>query len=277
VSREHETEIEIRAPRDAVWRALTDADELAKWFVDSARIEPREGGAYWRSFGEGLEAEARIEAWEPERRLRLVNPPVAQPDAPEKVWHLEREAEPMVEEYFLQARGEVTVLRVVQSGMPDSADWDGFYEGTRRGWRIAFAGLRFYLEHHRGEPRQLTSIQLTTPLSQEDAWNHVLACFPLRGNTGDRYRFDAPGGTPLEGEILIAIPTYGVLASVETLSDALLALRTQATAKDTMVWLILHTYGSQPALTQTQAAAWRSALGSAIASVPEPQKSPRGD
>ena len=265
MSREHETEIEIRAPREAVWRALADADELAKWFVDEARIESREGGTYWRSFGEGLGSDARIEAWEPERRLRVVNAPVTEPDAAEKVWHLEREAEPMVEEYFLETRGDVTALRVVQSGIPDSPEWDGFYEGTRRGWRIAFTGLRFYLEHHRGEPRQRSSIQLATPLPQDSAWDRLLACFAVRGDAGDRYRTHAPDGTSLEGEILIAIPEYGVLASVANLSNALLALRTQATAKDTMVWLILTTYGAKPALSPTQEAAWRSALESAIA------------
>jgi uncharacterized protein YndB with AHSA1/START domain len=265
MSRQHETEIEIRAPREAVWRVLSDADELAKWFVDEARIEPREGGTYWRSFGEGLGSEARIDAWEPERRLRLVNAPAPEPDAPEKVWHLKREAEPMVEEYFVETRGEVTVLRIVQSGIPDAAEWDGFYEGTRRGWRIAFTALRFYLEHHRGKARHLSAIQLTTSLSQPEAWERATACFAVRGDTGERYQAKAPDGTPLEGEILISIPPAGVLASVANLSDALLAIRSQATAKDTMLWLVLHTYGAQPALSPAQTTTWRAALESAIA------------
>ena len=150
MSRSHEHEIEIAAPIDAVWKALTDAEELTRWFVQAARVTPAEGGAYWLSWGEGIDNESRIDGWEPPRRLRLVNGPPRDADegaAPDEVWRLTIE-QPLVEEYRLEARGDVTVLRLVDSGIPDSPDWDGFFEGTRNGWEIALRELRHYLEHH---------------------------------------------------------------------------------------------------------------------------------
>ena len=73
MSRSYETQIEIKEPLKAVWKALADADELSKWFVESARIEPRVGGTYWRNWGDNITAEMRIDDWQPERHLRLLS------------------------------------------------------------------------------------------------------------------------------------------------------------------------------------------------------------
>jgi uncharacterized protein YndB with AHSA1/START domain len=231
MSRSHETRIEIHAPREAVWRALTDAEELSKWFVEKARIEPREGGAYWREWDQGMTGEARIDAFEPARRLRLSNPPVG--SGADTVWQLTDEAELMVEEYILEDHGDVTVLRVVQSGMPDSTNWDGFYEGTRRGWQIALCGLRYYLERHLGEPRQRTDIRLTTSLSQSDAFNRLRRSLKL------------------DGQVIETIEPFGIVSATDT---ALAILRTQTTAPgSTMVWLSIATYGqAQPPSAELQ-------------------------
>src|SRR5688572_30253431 len=73
-------EIEIDAPVEAVWKALTDAQELTGWLCEEARVTPNEGGSFWVSWGEGQAGESRIESWEPGRRLLLRNLP---PDSKE--------------------------------------------------------------------------------------------------------------------------------------------------------------------------------------------------
>ncbi|HEU4627103.1 MAG TPA: SRPBCC family protein [Steroidobacteraceae bacterium] len=42
----HEFTATLRAPRDRVFRALTDETELRRWFAEHAHIEPRAGGDY---------------------------------------------------------------------------------------------------------------------------------------------------------------------------------------------------------------------------------------
>lgn len=37
--------VEIEAPIERVWRALTEAAELERWFPLEARVEPGEGGS----------------------------------------------------------------------------------------------------------------------------------------------------------------------------------------------------------------------------------------
>ncbi len=59
-----EKEITIRATADAVWKALTDAGELVRWFAPEARVTPGPGGAIFVSWGPGMEGEQKISLWE---------------------------------------------------------------------------------------------------------------------------------------------------------------------------------------------------------------------
>ena len=48
-----ERAITVSSPRERVWKALTAADELARWFGDSAEVDLRPGGALrfgWSEF-----------------------------------------------------------------------------------------------------------------------------------------------------------------------------------------------------------------------------------
>ena len=55
-----EIEFPIDAPVDAVWKALTDPEELVKWFPLEAKVEPGAGGAVELSWGPGLQGKNRI-------------------------------------------------------------------------------------------------------------------------------------------------------------------------------------------------------------------------
>ena len=53
-------EIAISASVDAVWKALTDANELTRWFPPEARVAPGAGGSIWRAWQSGEEVEERM-------------------------------------------------------------------------------------------------------------------------------------------------------------------------------------------------------------------------
>jgi uncharacterized protein YndB with AHSA1/START domain len=230
MSRSYEHEIEIHASPSAVWRALTDAEELTRWFVEAARVTPGAGGSIWLSWGDGMGIETRIEVWEPERRLRVVNEPRPDDDPSmrtmERVWRL-RVEQPLYEEWRLEHRGDVTVLRLVESGIPDSPDWDGFYEGTRNGWRTALLGLKHYLEKHLGQPRHSTTIKLTTSLPLAEAK---------------------------------AIVTR----TVEMEDDALLTPSFVDNGRERVVWVGLSTYGPDRAALNAAEERWTALLQEAL-------------
>lgn len=97
-----EREITLDAPSAAVWKALTDAAELMRWFPLEARVSPGRGGAVWMRWDDAYDAESAIDIWEPERHLRIRFPH-------ERAMHL-------ATDYYLEGRGGGTVLRVVTSG-----------------------------------------------------------------------------------------------------------------------------------------------------------------
>src|SRR3954447_6551248 len=104
MSRKQEHEITIDAPIEAVWKAIADAEELTRWFVDQAAVEPGVGGSIEISWDGGEKGRNRIDVWEPNQRLRLSKPmpgPAAEPG---------RESPPLVLEYTIERRDGKTVL-----------------------------------------------------------------------------------------------------------------------------------------------------------------------
>ncbi len=101
-----EKTLEIAAPPEAVWKTLTDAKELVRWFPLKAEVEPRVGGRIWLSWEGEFEGEHRIEIFEPERHLRTTwNPMTKDEGGPTE----------LSVDYHLEGRGGGTILRLVHS------------------------------------------------------------------------------------------------------------------------------------------------------------------
>lgn len=245
-TRGQEHVIEIDAPPEAVWRAITEAEELTRWYVQSAEIDPRPGGTYRISWGEGMDGESEIIAFEPERRFKLEYRPV--PGSSPLPG-------PISEEYTIESRGGKTVLRLVTSGIPDTEDWDFFYEGTERGWTMFFLGLRHYLQNHAGTPRDQVVSMVGLPGSCDEAWPVVMGRDGLGlseaiegAKVGDRYSGVTAFGRELAGEILLVDPPHGLLLTVEGLNDALLGGTLSQMGTQNFLYLALSTYGADPAV-----------------------------
>lgn len=145
-------EVSIDADAETVWRAVSEGEEIKRWFPVDARVTPGVGGAVWLSWGEGMDWEAPIEIWEPGRHMRTIDPP------PSK----------LAVDYFIETQGGETVLRIVHSGFAADA-WDDELETLNAGWRAFAATLAHYLERHRGEPRTLAKFRhpvVTRPRSE---------------------------------------------------------------------------------------------------------------
>ena len=64
-------EIVLPAPREAVWSALTDPDELAVWFANEVELELRVGGGASFRWDNAEERHATVIEVEPGERLAL--------------------------------------------------------------------------------------------------------------------------------------------------------------------------------------------------------------
>jgi uncharacterized protein YndB with AHSA1/START domain len=248
-TRQQEHEIVIAVPAEDVWKALTDAEELARWFVEKASVTPGEGGTIWMSYGEGVTGESRIEVWEPGRRLRLVQ----QLEQPPLGAAQTRPEQPVVEDWLIETRGGASVLRLVQSGIPAASDWDGFYDSTKRGWESALRGLRHYLERHPGEQRRATLVTAQLAMPFEQAWALLTGPRGLaasgsldQARPGGRYAVTTAGGERIEGEVLALRPPHTLALTVEPLRDGLLTVAFEDQGGPQVAWASLVTYGDDP-------------------------------
>jgi uncharacterized protein YndB with AHSA1/START domain len=216
--------VEIAAPLASVWKAISEARELERWFPLHARVTPGVGGEVFMSWGPPWEGASRIDAWEPERRLRTRG-------------FLEHGDASMVE-YTLEARGGKTVLRLVHSGFAGGGDWeDELFGGTERGWRYELRSLRHYVERHLGQDRLAVWPKARIRGTAAETWGRLLGRdgFVREGRIeglaeGDRYRTVAATGDVFEGTVVVNDPPFEFAGTVAGLGDALVSLRTHEAA-----------------------------------------------
>ena len=232
-TRTQQHEIVIDAPLEAVWKAITDAEELTRWFVQEASVEPGVGGTISISWGGDEKGQSRIDEWEPNRKLRVTIMPFEMGAAKYDG------TTPMVDEYTIERREGKTVLRLVNSGIPNTPEWDGFYDGTDSGWGSFLRTLRHYLERNHGKPRTTITVVGKLSGSPEDAWAHLAGAVK-------------PAGTI----VFERAPTIRG-ANIPELGDAYLAHWTSCSGASNYVYTMLSVYGKTPAEVDTIRAKWQ--------------------
>jgi uncharacterized protein YndB with AHSA1/START domain len=241
--------LDIGASREDVWRALTEANELVRWFPTEARVTSGEGGTMAWSWGEGWDWETRIDAWEPGRLLRLVQEDARPYDTQGRPLP-PGEAEParIAMEFTLETHQGKTRLRLVHSGFGRGAAWDNELEGVTEGWQVELRSLRHYLERHRGRDRIAGRALLTTTMPRDAAWARLLGpggftVTPAEPEAGRPYAVVAPGGQRLSGTVELYLPGETLAGTVRELDDGWFRLLTWRDAVgNTGVWAWLATY-----------------------------------
>jgi uncharacterized protein YndB with AHSA1/START domain len=247
-----EMTMEVDAPTDAVWKALTDAEELARWFPLKAEADPRVGGRIWLSWEGEFEGEHRIEIFDPERHLRTTWHPMTKDDS--------RPTELCVD-YHLEGRGGRTVLRLVHSGFGRGAAWDEEYDGVHTGWTFELRSLRHYLERHRGRDRHaFLLVGPETGLTPPEVWGRLMrdgfgVALP-RLSEGERYTFPVGDGRSFTGRVLDHQPPKQLAGTVDELNDGI--LRVEVFAARPHLWLAA--WKGDPAAVERFKEPWRRML-----------------
>lgn len=118
-----EKRLELTAARDRVWRAITEPEELAKWFPESATLDLRadgDGHFEWREHGRFA---VRVVAYEPPRYFawRWTN---------DRDLGFEEAREKTLVEFWLDdAPSGGTILRLRETGFTRPSHRDGNFEG----------------------------------------------------------------------------------------------------------------------------------------------------
>jgi uncharacterized protein YndB with AHSA1/START domain len=248
-TRAFRTSLDLDATPEQVWAALTQAEEIVRWFSPEARVTPGVGGTIVWSWGYGEDSQTRIEAWEPGRLLRLVQEDARPYDAEGRQLP-EGEVEParIAVEFTLETHQGKTRLRLVHSGFGRGAAWDAELDGISEGWQAELRGLRHYLRRHRGRNRRAGRALVSTSLPREAAWARLVGpggftVTPAQPKEGERYEVVTPGGRRYSGTVEINLPGQTLAGTVEELEDGWFRLLTWRDARDnTGVWAWLATY-----------------------------------
>jgi len=236
----HETRVEIDAPVDEVWKALTEAGEIARWFAPHMTVAPGAGGSVVADWGAGIVWKNAIEVWEPNKHLRLVETRdhFISPEA------TQGKMEPcrLLQDYYLEGAGGKTVLRMVHSGFGTSENWIQEYEGTRDGWSVCFSRLKMLLERHKNETvHNVLMTALCYGMDHLKAMSRVIAAMPKT--------FEIT----LRGK-------YSVAGLLRELNDSSLSVSVQPSSMGTVAYFELLLYGLPEEKAKSVENEWRGRL-----------------
>lgn len=221
-----ERQTEIDASPDAVFRALTDAAELTRWFPPEAHVTPGPGGEIRLVWDGHWDGRCAIRAWEPGKRLVYTwMETTAPPDV-----HTGGAPAPLLVDFVIEGRSGGTVLRLTHSGFGPDADWDAMYDGVRRGWLFELSSLKYYLEKHAGESRRLVFVRRRPRLPRSDAWRAILGVGGLFDDQiapdglypGERIRGRIGGSASVTGVVEIFSGPKDFAARLDQCNGALL-------------------------------------------------------
>ncbi len=245
--------VDIEAPPDVIWRALTDPTELVHWFPFQAAVTPGPGGTVTWSWAEKWTWESQIDLWEPGRRLRLVQDEQRPFDVEGGLLPPgESVAAHMVMDFTLETVAGRTRLRLVHSGFGRGAAWDDELDGVSVGWKHELRGLAFYLERHRGKARHISTAYLTLGAAQEEVWRRLLndAAFklsPSQPAAGQPYHAEVSTGDRFDGIVRQHVPNRDFTGTVRALDDGILRIGTHRAAGKTGIQIFLATYDARHA------------------------------
>lgn len=191
------TEISTSASPEQVWKAWTDPEHVARWFVDRAEGEAKAGNIikwFWGAFGH--EIPYKVLDAIPDTRL------VLQSDYAGRIGIIE---------VTIEHKGGETWVSLINSGFKETAEWDDEYEGMSSGWQLALGRMGYYVEHHFGEAKQdfflhrpahYEYADLMPYYREADRLAEWLTTSGSIGNVGDSYELQLQDGTMMRGEVL---------------------------------------------------------------------------
>jgi uncharacterized protein YndB with AHSA1/START domain len=241
--------IEIAVPPDAVWQALTNAEELVRWFPTEANITPGAGGKWLISWDGNWSWENEIEIWEPNRRLRIIDRNGRPYDGSTGEVKQSVDPLPIAMDWYLEGKGGSTTLRLVHSGFGRGGAWDDEFDGISTGWPLELNGLKHYLEHHRGENRRYAWTRSVIPLPVNALWRRVVGTDGLVPDTsvlalrpGERIATTLSTGDRIEGTVMLNIAEHGLQVALDGWNKALFRVWVDRVGSDSAVNAWLSTY-----------------------------------
>ena len=246
--------IEIDAPADALWDAISTAEGVSRWFTFKTRVKPGVGGEIWGEWAPGDGGTMRFDAWEPGRRLRIVEDTMM-PDLPQFM------------EYAIEANtGGGSVLRLTHSGIGADTKWDEMYDSVNRGWDVFMETLKLSLERHPGRDRVVGYAACRPSVPRAEAWDRLIGpeglAIERTSEGGDDFGTFSVNAGParLSGRSWIWNPPKDLAGVVGDLEDAALWIAIEQFGERPNVSMTLSSYAAPEAAVRDAESQWQAML-----------------
>lgn len=237
-TRNIELSVDIAAPPETVWRALSEGDRLASWFAPFASVAPGDGGSVTVGWAEGEDWTSIVSVWRPGEHLQLVD------KLPEEA--AAEGAAPMVLDYLLDPHEGGTRVRLVNSGLSAGEDWDEFFYMMTNGWRVFLWNLKHYLERHPDEQRTMISARPWVSGTREQVWDQVFAeggLAQVPPSPGRSFTLSLDGVEALEGTVVLCDRPWAFAGMVKSLNDSVLHVEMEGAGDRWRMGVWLSAYG----------------------------------
>jgi uncharacterized protein YndB with AHSA1/START domain len=192
-------EIRTKASPQQAYDAWADPEKIAHWFPDRAEGKAEPGATItwiFDKFNYRIPYEVLI-AQPAEKFAIRWNPPPGMNAG--------------VLEVTISKEGGETVIRLVNSGFREGAEWNEEFEGTDSGWRMALASLKHYLENYFGTSRASFLVMRPAEFSFDEAVQFQRTAAGLKmwltksgeyGEVGESFALELREGGRASGRVL---------------------------------------------------------------------------
>lgn len=192
-------EMETSATPQQAWEAWADPEKIAHWFVDRATSEAKMGETMTWFFDEfGYVMPYKVIGSEPGELFALK-------------WEAPQGGPTGILEVTIERKGELTVVRLINSGFREDSAWNDEYEGVVSGWKMALAILKHYLENNFGRAKTALLVMRPASFSYEQLHPYFADASKLAlwltksgaiGKVGETCQLKFWDGGNLTGEVL---------------------------------------------------------------------------
>ena len=205
--------VDVDAPLEEAWKAITTAPGLANWFAPIAEVSaPGPGATVKNGWSAEMMMTGTVDAWEPLKHVRWLD---------QSGWMGPDTA--LAVDYYLTTENGKTRVRLVQSAFGESEGWDDLFDGTEVGWTYFLYNLRVYLERHRGRTRRMISERLPVEMPRAKFWRHLVSGLGARDvKPGDPVELGLADSGTVKAVAEVVIPNQALGLRIPGLSDALL-------------------------------------------------------
>ncbi len=217
-----------------MWEAIATRDGIERWFAPFASVEEGEGGTVSVAWAEGADWPSRITVWQPGERLQMVD--LSDPEAA-------AQGTALTVDYQLSTADGKTRVRLVNSGLPATPDFDQHFRMMTNGWRFFLWNLRHAVERHPGVPRRVISARPWVTGSREEVWRRLFGEEGRSLAVGDFFHFDLDGGDALEGRVVLCDRPWAFAGTVESLNDGVLHVEMEGSGERWKMGVWLSAYG----------------------------------